>query len=142
MSIPDYFPRRASRAVPATAPSPAGIAEDTSGGAASVSAPASWQWRRAALLLSIAAQLITIAALAGADPIPASWSALLLAVAPAPLALLTAFAPAPVPRLAAPLTVVVLLIGLIGQATHTGLFFLPALAAMVVATLRLWREEA
>lgn len=42
-------------------------------------APGSWPWRRAALLLCIAAQLITIAALEGADPIPATWAALLLA---------------------------------------------------------------
>jgi hypothetical protein len=34
----------------------------------------------------------------------------------------------------------VLVVGIIGQVTHTGLFFLPALAAMAVATLRLWRE--
>jgi hypothetical protein len=48
-------------------------------------APASWAWRRAALFLVGAAQLITISALVGADPIPATWSSLLLAVAPAPL---------------------------------------------------------
>ena len=50
-------------------------------------APPSWPWRRAALFLAGAAQLITISALVGADPIPASRSSLLLlAVAPAPLA--------------------------------------------------------
>jgi uncharacterized membrane protein len=59
------------------------------------SAPASWPWRRAALLLAGAAQLITISALVGADPIAATWSSLLLAVAPAPLAAIAAFAPAP-----------------------------------------------
>jgi hypothetical protein len=37
--------------------------------------------------------------------------------------------------------VVVLLAGIIGQITHTGLFFVPALAAMAVAALRLWRER-
>jgi hypothetical protein len=99
-------------------------------------------WLRAALLLSIAAQLITISALVSADPIPASWAALLLAVAPAPLALIAEFAPAPAGRFAAPLAVVVLVIGIIGQVTHTGLFFLPALVAMAVAALRLWRHEA
>jgi hypothetical protein len=81
-----------------------------------VAAPASWRWRRAALLL---------------------------AVAPAPLALAAAFAPAPVARLAAPLAAVVLVTGMTGQATQTGwfyLFFLPALAAMIVAALRLRRE--
>jgi len=30
---------------------------------------------------------------------------------------------------------------IIGQLTHTGLFFVPALAAMAVAALRLWRER-
>ena len=94
------------------------------------------------MLASIAAQLITISALVSADPIPASWSALLLAVAPAPLALVAAFAPVPAARVAAALAVVVLVIGIIGQVTHTGLFFLPALAAMIVAALRLWREGA
>ena len=68
-------------------------------------APGSWPWRRAALL----------------------------AVAPAPLALVAAFAPAPVARLAAPLAVVVLVTGMIGQVTDTAAFFLPALAAMTVA---------
>jgi hypothetical protein len=107
-----------------------------------VPAPDSWPWRRAALLASIAAQLTTIAALNSADPIPTTWAALLLAVAPAPLALAAAFAPAPAARLATPLAAVVLVVGIIGQVTHTGLFFLPALAAMAVAALRLWREQA
>ncbi len=49
-------------------------------------APPSWPWRRAALFLAGAAQLITISALVSADPVPATWSSLLLAVAPAPLA--------------------------------------------------------
>ena len=136
MSIPEHFPRRASRAVPVAASPPGSIAD----GAAPT--PPSWAWRRAALLASIAAQLITIAALEGADPIPATWTALLLAVAPAPLALAAAFAPAAVARLAAPLAVVVLATGMIGQVTHTAVFFLPALAAMTVAALRLRREGA
>lgn len=66
---------------------------------------------------------------------------MLLAVVPVPLALVAAFAPAPVSWLAAPLAVVVLLAGIIGQVTHTGLFFVPALAAMIVATFKLWRER-
>ena len=49
-------------------------------------APASWPWRRAALFLAGAAQLITISALVGADPIPVTWSSLLLAVAPVTVA--------------------------------------------------------
>jgi hypothetical protein len=51
-------------------------------------------------------------------------------------------AAAPVARLTAPLAVAVLVTGIIGQVTHTGLFFLPALVAMTVAALRLWREGA
>jgi hypothetical protein len=38
--------------------------------------------------LAGAAQLIAISALVGADPIPATWSSVLLAVAPAPVAAL------------------------------------------------------
>jgi hypothetical protein len=125
-------------AIPAEGTAEAGAA--SSPGVAA--APGSWPWRRAALLASIAAQLITISALVGADPIPASWTALLLAVAPAPLALIAAFARAPVPRVAAPLAVVVLVTGMIGQVAHTAVFFLPALAAMTGAAVRLWREGA
>jgi hypothetical protein len=40
------------------------------------------------------------------------------------------------------IAVVVLVIGIIGQVTHAGLFFLPALVAMAVAALRRWRHEA
>jgi len=143
MSISDQFPRRISRTAAASASAPDGTLEASSPVTpVVVPAPGNWAWREAALLASIAAQLITISALVSADPIPASWSALLLAVAPAPLALVVAFAPAPVARIAAPLSVVVLVIGIIGQITHTGLFFLPALAAMIVVALRLWREGA
>ena len=63
-------------------------------------APASWPWRRAALFLAGAAQLITISALVGADPLAVTWWSLLLAIAPAPVAAAAAFAPAPVNRLA------------------------------------------
>jgi hypothetical protein len=97
-------------------------------------------WRRGALLLAGAAQLITVGALESADPIPATWAALLLAIAPAPLAALAVFAPVPIARLAAPLTAAVLVAGIAGQVTHTGLFFVPALAVMAVAALKLWRE--
>jgi hypothetical protein len=144
VSIPDQFPRPIYRAVPAVAAPADGIADDSTAGELgdTRAAPGSWPWRRAALLASFAAQLITIAALEGADPIPATWTAVLLAVAPAPLALAAAFAPAPVARLAAPLAAVVLVTGMIGQVTHTAVFFLPALAAMTGAALRLWREGA
>jgi hypothetical protein len=104
-------------------------------------APPSWPWRRAALLLAGAAQLITISALAGADPIPAAWSPLLLAVAPAPLAAVVAFAPAPVNLLATVAGIAVLAAGIAGQLTHTGLFFLPALMVLAVAAVKLWREH-
>ena len=122
---------------------PAGSAEASP--AAPVIAPAappSWAWRRAALFLAGAAQLVTISALVGADPIPATWSSLLLAVAPAPLAAAAAFAPGPVNLLAAVAGVMVLVVGIAGQVTHTGLFFLPALAALAVAAVRLGREQS
>src|ERR1700758_4423011 len=119
MSIPDQFPRRISRAMPAAAvPAESSAVDGTASTLGIMPAPASWPWRRAALLASIAAQLITISALVSVDPVPATWTALLLAVAPAPLALVAAFAPSPVARLAAPLAVVVLVIGMIGQITH------------------------
>jgi flagellar biosynthesis protein FliQ len=104
-------------------------------------APPSWPWRRAALFLAGAAQLITISALVGADPIPATWSSLLLAVAPAPLAAAAAFAPAPVNLLAAVAGIVVLVVGIVAQVTHTGLFFVPALVVLAVGAVKLWRER-
>src|SRR6266516_4107759 len=94
-----------------------------SGSAAVISlAPPSWPWRRAALFLAGAAQLITISALVGADPVPATWSSLLLAVAPAPLAAAAAFAPGSVNLLAAVAGIAVLAVGIVAQVTHTGLF--------------------
>jgi len=105
-------------------------------------APPSWPWRRAALFLAGAAQLITISALVGADPIPATWSSLLLAVAPAPLAAVAAFDPAPVNLLAAMAGIVVLVVGIVAQVTHTGLFFAPALVVLAVGAVKLWRERA
>jgi hypothetical protein len=105
-------------------------------------APPSWPWRRAALLLAIAAQLITISALVGADPIAATWSSLLLALAPAPLAAAAAFAPAPVNLLAAVAGLAVLVVGIAAQVTHTGLFFVPALVVLAIGALKLWREQS
>jgi hypothetical protein len=104
-------------------------------------APPSWPWRRAALFLAGAAQLITISALVGADPIPATWSSLLLAIAPAPLAAAAAFAPAPVNLLAAVTGIAVLAVGGVAQVTHTGLFFTPALVVLAAAAVKLWRER-
>jgi hypothetical protein len=93
-------------------------------------------------LLAGAAQLITISALVGADPIPATWSSLLLAAAPAPLAAAAAFAPAPVNLLAAVAGIAVLAVGIAPQVTHTGLFFVPALVALAVGAVKLWREQS
>jgi hypothetical protein len=102
----------------------------------------SWPWCRGAMVLSGAAQLITIAALLSADRAPATWSMLLLAIAPAPLAAGTAFLPARLARPTAAAAAIVLLAGIIGAVTHTGLFFVPAFAVMVVAVIKLWREPA
>jgi hypothetical protein len=109
--------------------------------ATAVRATASWPWLCAALLLSAAAQVITISALVSADPIPVTWASLLLAIAPAPLAAVAAFAPTPVARMAVPLGAAVLVAGIAGEITHTGVFFVPALAAMVGAAIMLWRER-
>ena len=104
--------------------------------------PASRRWLIGAFLLAGAAQLITIAALTSADPVPATWTALLLATAPAPLAAAAAFAPAPVVRPAVVIATVVIVAGLIGTILHTGLFFAPALVLLVVGGLRFWQEQA
>jgi len=82
--------------------------------AATAAAPPSWRWRRAALLL---------------------------AIGPAPLALAAAFAPSPANLLAAAGGVAVMVAGIAGQITHTGVFFLPALAALAVSSVLLWREQ-
>jgi hypothetical protein len=123
---------------------PAGGSPEASAAAPAIAIPAppSWSWRRAALFLAGAAQLITISALVGADPIAATWSSLLLAVAPAPLAAAAAFAPAPVSLLAAVTGIAVLAVGVVAQVTHTGLFFVPALVVLAVATVKLWREHS
>ena len=143
MAIPNHSPHRVYRTGSAKVMSRAGTpVENTPAPAVTLPAVASWPWRRAALLLAVLAQVMTIAALQSADPDPATWAALLLAIAPGPLAALAAFAPPPVARVAAPLTVVVLVAGIAGFVTHTGLFFVPALVAMVVAAVTLWRETA
>jgi len=106
-----------------------------------VPAPPSWAWRRGALILAGAAQLITISALNSADPIAVTWSSLLLAIAPALLAAAAAFAPAPAGRLAAVAGVLVLAAGIAGGIGRTGLFFVPALVALAVGGFKLWREQ-
>jgi hypothetical protein len=106
-----------------------------------VPAPPSWAWRRGALVLAGAAQLITISALTSADPLGVTWASLLLAIAPAPLAAAAAFAPAPVNRVAAVIAVLVLVAGAAGGIVHTGLFFVPALVVLAVGSVKLWRER-
>ena len=107
-----------------------------------VAAPPSWPWRRGALILAGAAQLITISALTSADPLTVTWASLLLAIVPAPLAAAAAFAPAPVNRLAALIAVLVLVAGIAGSILHTGLFFVPALVVLAVGGVKLWREQS
>jgi hypothetical protein len=109
-------------------------------GPAPVPSPPSRPWLRGGLFLAGAAQLITISALVRADPMTATWSTLLLAIAPAPLVAVAAFAPASVARPAAAVAAVVLVVGIAGAILHTGLFFVPALVALVVGGLKLWRE--
>jgi hypothetical protein len=108
---------------------------------AAVPAPASWPWMRGALILAGAAQLITISALTSADPLAATWYSLLLAIAPALLAAAAAFAPAPANLLAAIAAAVVLVVGIVGGITHTGLLFVPALAVLIVGVAKLWAER-
>jgi hypothetical protein len=114
----------------------------TSRSTAAVPAPPSWAWLRGALILAGAAQLITISALVGADPLATTWSSLLLAIAPAPLAAIAAFSPAPANRFAAVVAAAVLVAGIVGEITHTGVLFLPALVVLVVAAVKLWGEHS
>jgi hypothetical protein len=105
-------------------------------------APPSWPWRRGALILAAAAQLITISALVTSDyPLAATWWSLLLGIAPAPLAAAAAFAPAPANLLAAVAGVLVLVAGIAGGIVHIGLFFVPALVVLAVGAVKLWGEQ-
>src|ERR1700722_7802307 len=124
----------------------AGISPATSipppAGSLPAPAPPSWVWRRGALILAGAAQLITISALTSADPLTVTWAALLLAIAPAPIAALAAFAPTPVNRLAAVIGVLVLVAGIAGSILHTGLFFVPALVVLAGGGMKLRHEQS
>jgi hypothetical protein len=93
-------------------------------------------WLRGALVLAIGAQLITISALKSADPLSVSWASLWLAIAPAPVAALAVLAPKRFTRPAIALDIVVLVVGIVGGITHTGLFFVPELAVLVYAMVR------
>jgi hypothetical protein len=127
-------------AAPASATPAAGVPASPAGPPAA--APPSWAWRRGALLLAGAAQLITISALVPNDlPLAATWSSLLLAIAPAPVAAAAAFAPAPANLVAAVIGVVVLVVGIAGAILHTGVLFVPALVVLAVGTVKLWREQ-
>jgi len=109
---------------------------------AAVPAPPSWPWRRGAMLLAGAAQLITISALLSADPLAVTWWSLLLAIAPAPLAAAAAFAPPRLNLLAAVAGIVVMAAGIAAGILHIGLFFVPALVVLAVGTVKLWREQS
>jgi len=106
------------------------------------------RWLFAAFLLAGAAQLITISALLSADPLAATWWALLLAIAPVLLAAAAAFLPAGMARLAAVAATVVLIVGIVGTlldwpaTSRVGPLFIPALVAVVVGGMRLWRARA
>jgi hypothetical protein len=78
----------------------------------------------------------------GADPPPASWPSLLLAIAPAPLAAAVAFAPVPFGWLAAGAGSAVVVTGIVGAWDHTGLFFVPALVGLAAGGAMLWREQS
>lgn len=104
------------------------------------------RWLFAAVLLAGAAQLITISALLSADPLAASWWALLLGIAPVLLAAVAVFGPRPAARPAVVAAVVAMIVGIVGSfaswhsgTSHTGVLFFPALVAVVVGGLRLWR---
>jgi hypothetical protein len=129
MTISDSYPRGMSQASEPAVPRPA--AEP---------AAASWPWRRAGLLLSAAAQLITISAVVGVDAPPLTWATLLLAVAPVLLAGLAAVVPARV-ALVVTVTVAVLVAGIASAVTHPGLLFVPALAAFAGTAVVLWRGQ-
>jgi hypothetical protein len=129
----------AENATPATATAP-----DAASAArkAAVPAPASWPWMRGALILAGAAQLITISALTSADPLAATWYSLLLAVAPALLVAAAAFTPAPASLPLAVAAAAVLVVGIVAGISHTGGFFVPALAVLIVGVVTLWRERS
>ena len=99
-------------------------------------------WLTAALLLAGAAQLIVISALLSADPLAVTWASLLLAIAPAPLAAAAAVAPAAAGLPAAAVGVAALAAGIIGEITHIGLFFLPALVLLAIGGAKLWRGRS
>jgi hypothetical protein len=125
---------------PGPAPDATSPGAMTSGTPRAAAAP-SWRWRRWAILLSVAGQLITISALVGTDSPPHTWPSFLLASAPAPLAGLAALTPRRYALAATVIAAVVLVAGMAGTLVHTGLFFLPALVALAGGGVLLWRER-
>ena len=105
-------------------------------------APAGWPWRRAALFLAGAAQLITISALGGCRSRPSGLVVAAAGGCARAAGSYAAFAPAPVNLLAAAAGIAVLAVGIAAQATHTGLLFAPALVVLAVAADGLWPEQA
>jgi len=125
------------------APAEGSTAASPAASTISSAAPPSWPWRRGALLLAGAAQLITVSALVTSDyPLAATWWSLLLGIAPAPVAAAAAFAPTPANLLAAVIGVLVLIAGIVGGIVHVGLFFVPALVVLAVGAVKLWREQS
>ena len=144
-SAPAHDPAGLSAAVPAPGSTSTALPAVRSPAAASVipalRAP-NGPWLLAALILAGSAQLIIISALLrDADPLSATWAALLLAIAPAPLVAIAAYTPTPVSLVAAVAGVGVMLAGLIGEISHVGLWFLPALVILAIGTVMLWRER-
>jgi len=66
----------------------------------------------------------------------------ILLIVVASIAAAAAFAPAPLDRLAAAVGVLVLIAGIAGGITHTGVFFVPALVCLAVGGAKLWRERS
>jgi hypothetical protein len=126
---------------PPTVGASAASASATSAPVPSQSVFSGTSWQRGGFLLAGAAQLITISALLSADPLAATWSALLLAIAPAPLAAVAAFARPGVARLAALAAAVGMLVGIVGGIGRIGTLFIPALIAVVIGGARLWLAD-
>jgi hypothetical protein len=135
MAIPEVFPQRVPRlSVTPPAASAAPIDRDTAYDDSCTPSHPHWKWRQAALFLCVGAQLITISALFSSVPVAATWAALLLAVAPIPLATVVAFAPVRIAWMIAPVTAVVIVIGIAGTTMVVDWVFAPALAVLLVVT--------
>ena len=111
--------------------------------AVSTGMPLSRLWGRVALFLAGGAQLITIAALLNVtSSVSLTWSSVLLAAAPAPIVAVAAFARPPADLAAAATAIVVMVVGLAGQATHTGPLFAPAIVMLAFAAAKMRKEQA